>query len=70
MKCVRDHGLGEEAQQETQEETEQDYLQDASDFQQVGNARWRFNATWLRPVITDTQRHNWKWHGVTRTVLV
>ena len=27
MKCVRDHGLGEEAQQETQEETEQDYLQ-------------------------------------------
>ena len=42
MKCVRDHGLGEEAQQETQEETEQDYLQDASDFQQVGNAEMAF----------------------------
>lgn len=42
MKCVRDHGLGEEAQQETQEETEQDYLQDASDFQQVGNAKMAF----------------------------
>ena len=34
--------LGEEAQQETQEETEQDYLQDASDFQQVGNAEMAF----------------------------
>lgn len=42
MKCVRDHGLGEEAQQETQEETEQDYLQDASDFQQVSNAKMAF----------------------------
>lgn len=33
MGFVESFCLGEEAQQETQEETEQDYLQDASDFQ-------------------------------------
>lgn len=42
MNCVECFCLGEEAQQETQEETEQDYLQDASDFQQVGNAEMAF----------------------------
>lgn len=42
MGFVESFCLGEEAQQETQEETEQDYLQDASDFQQVGNAEMAF----------------------------
>lgn len=42
MGFVESFCLGEEAQQETQKETEQDYLQDASDFQQVGNAEMAF----------------------------
>ena len=44
MGFVESFCLGEEAQQETQEETEQDYLQDASDFQQVGNAEMAFQS--------------------------
>ena len=42
MACVERFCLGEEAQQETQEETEQDYLHNAQNYQQAGNAEMAF----------------------------
>ena len=42
MGFVESFCLGEEAQQETQEETEQDYLHNAQNYQQAGNAEMAF----------------------------
>ena len=42
MACVERFCLGEEAQQETKKETEQDYLHNAQNYQQAGNAEMAF----------------------------
>lgn len=42
MACVERFCLGEEAQQETKKETEQDYVHNAQNYQQAGNAEMAF----------------------------